>query len=93
MTSPASFSIRDTDLEAIAAAEGGVAVFVDGDGKLDPAGRRANRLTRGALDRMLADKAFAKMKSGDVKALAYPTGLVTLCAALGFAVFRRRDLP
>ncbi|EKE45821.1 cytosol aminopeptidase PepA [Oceaniovalibus guishaninsula JLT2003] len=75
MTAPAPLSFAATDLDALAGLEGHVAVIVDREGKLDPAGRRVNRLTRGAVERVVADAAFAKMKAGDVRELAYPSGM------------------
>ena len=49
MTDLPKFSFVETDLEAIAGAEGSLAVLVTPDGKLDRAAGRVNRLTKGAL--------------------------------------------
>ena len=75
MTSPVSISFQATDIEQIATATGRVAAFVTPDGKLDSAARRVNRLTKGALARMIESGAVAKMKAGDVKTLAWPAGM------------------
>lgn len=75
MTSPAAVEFIETDLDAIAAAEGRVVIFAGADGKLDPAGRRVNRLTRGAVERFVQSDAFGKMKAGDTRDLAFPAGL------------------
>jgi len=75
MTTPTSIRFDEIDLDAIAAAEGRVAVFLPEDGKLDQAARRVNKLTRGALARFAESEAFSKMKPGEAKALAYPAGL------------------
>jgi leucyl aminopeptidase len=75
MTEPAQVSYTETDLDAIADAEGVVAVVVGEDGKLDPAGRRVNRLTRGALERMLGGKAWGKVKPGGSASMAWPSGM------------------
>jgi leucyl aminopeptidase len=75
MTEPARVSYAETDLDAIAEAEGVVAVVVGQDGKIDPAGRRVNRLTRGALERMLAGKAWSKVEPGGSAAIAWPSGM------------------
>lgn len=64
-----------TDLDAMAAAEGRVAILVTPDGKMDPGARRANRLTKGAVARALAAPSFAKAKSGQVITLAWPAGM------------------
>jgi hypothetical protein len=52
MTTPITLSFTETDLDALAGAEGKIAVIVPPEGKLDPAGRRLNRLTKGALARL-----------------------------------------
>ncbi|MFD3189716.1 leucyl aminopeptidase [Sedimentitalea sp. HM32M-2] len=66
---------QDTDLDAIAEASGRVAILVTPEGKLDLGGRRVNRLTRGAVARLVASDRFAKAKSGQVISLAWPAGL------------------
>jgi len=63
------------DLDAAATAEGHVAVFASGPEALNPGARRVNRLTRGALGRLLASESFAKAAPGDVRTLAYPVGM------------------
>ncbi|MGR3660613.1 MAG: leucyl aminopeptidase [Paracoccaceae bacterium] len=75
MTTPVSLEIIATDLDAIAGFEGRIALIVDVSGKLDPAGRRVNRLTRGAVARMVESEAFGKMKDGEARVLAWPVGL------------------
>ncbi|MFV2033606.1 MAG: leucyl aminopeptidase, partial [Halocynthiibacter sp.] len=76
MTTPVSIDYSEVALEPIAGWQGSVAVFIGAQGKLDRAGRRVNRLTRGALARLGASDAFAKMKPGEVKILALPAGMV-----------------
>ncbi len=75
MTDLATVSFEETDLEAIATAEGRVAVFLPPDGRLGREARRVNRLTRGALARLAEDPGFAKMAPGDCRTLAYPAGM------------------
>ena len=75
MTEPARVTFAETDLDAIAGAEGVVAILVDGEGKLDPGGRRVNRLTRGAVARMVEGKAWSKVKPGQARALGWPAGM------------------
>ncbi len=74
MTTPLGISFAEVKLDDIATAEGRVAIFVEGPGKLGLAARRVNRLTRGALGRFVDSAAFEKMKAGDVKTLGYPAG-------------------
>ncbi len=50
-------------------------VFCDAGGKLDTGGRRVNRLTRGALERLVASKAFDKLKPGEAAELGWPSGM------------------
>ncbi len=75
MTTPASLTFAELDIDAIAEATGRVACFVTPSGKLDQAARRVNRLTRGALARFAESERFEKMKEGMVADLAFPTGL------------------
>ncbi|MDU9003769.1 leucyl aminopeptidase [Sedimentitalea todarodis] len=64
-----------TDLDVMEAAKGRIVIVVAPDGKLDPAARRANRLTKGAVARLVASERFSKAKSGQLISLAWPTGL------------------
>ncbi|MEX1236371.1 MAG: leucyl aminopeptidase [Roseovarius sp.] len=75
MTAPASTRIIQTDLDTLASATGRIAVVIGKDGKLGEAARRINKLTRGALARMIEGGAIEAMKSGEVKTLAWPAGL------------------
>ena len=70
-----SLDFVETDLDRIAAAKGIVAVFLTGEGKMDPAARRVNRLTKGALVRIAESARFGKLKEGEALSLAFPTGL------------------
>ncbi|MGR3504175.1 leucyl aminopeptidase [Pseudaestuariivita sp.] len=88
MTTPASVSFVETDIQAIAEAEGHVAVIVTPEGKLDAAARRANRVTKGAVQRLADSDRFAKVKAGDVITLAMPVGMVA--EALSVVVLPRR---
>ena len=42
---------------------------------LDPLARRVDRLTRGAVGRLVASEFFTKAKAGSGHVLAHPTGL------------------
>lgn len=75
MTTPVTTKLITTDLDMITEVEGRIAVLIGKDGKLDTAARRVNKLTKGALARMIESDALEDMKSGDVKTLAWPTGL------------------
>ncbi len=75
MTTPATLAFVETDLDSLAGTEGRIAVIVPASGRLDQAGRRINRLTRGALERFAEGGDFAKMKEGEARDLAYPSGM------------------
>ena len=75
MTDPVSVTFIQTDIERLAQAEGRVAVIVPPDGRMGQAARRLNRLTRGALARLLESDAWAKIQPGKVVTLEWPTGL------------------
>ncbi|WP_204114095.1 leucyl aminopeptidase [Shimia biformata] len=74
MVKPVSVTFKETVLDDLAAAKGRVAILVDPDGRIDPAGRRVNRLTKGAIQRII-DSGAGKLKSGDLRTLAYPAGM------------------
>ena len=75
MTRPADLTFRDPDVEALAEVEGRVAIFVGGDGKLDPLARRVNRLTKGAVERLAGSDRWRSAKAGDVRSLEMPAGM------------------
>ncbi|MGI3167670.1 leucyl aminopeptidase [Pseudooceanicola sp. C21-150M6] len=88
MTQTATVTFAATDIETIAVTEGSLAVIVTPDGKLGPAARRINRLTRGALKRYIDSEAFEKAEAGVVKTLAWPAGMAA--EALHVVVLPRR---
>ena len=75
MTDPVRIQAASTDIEALAKLQGRVALLVESADALDVAARRVNRLTRGALARMLASDRFTKLKPGEALTLAYPAGM------------------
>lgn len=75
MTTPIEISFTETDIDALAGAEGKLAIVVTPEGKLDAAARRVNRLTRGAVQRLASSARWEKAKPGDVVSLAFPAGL------------------
>ena len=76
MTRPATIAFATADLDRLAEIEGRIAVVVPPTGKLDQAGRRLNRLMRGALERFVDGEVFAKMKEGEARDLLSPSGMV-----------------
>jgi leucyl aminopeptidase len=78
MTVPTPVHFIPTDIEPLATRAGRIAVITDGKGRLDSAGRRVNRLTRGALKRALDHKSGDDMKAGSVFSMAYPAGMAAV---------------
>lgn len=91
MTSPIAISFVDTDLAALEGAQGKLGLLVSPDGKLDPAGRRLSRLTRGALARLVEGPAWEKVKPGEGVVLNWPAGLAA--AGLMAVKLSRRPSP
>ncbi|MCT8160604.1 leucyl aminopeptidase [Pseudoruegeria sp. SHC-113] len=75
MTPTAAIEFKEIELDAIAAHEGSVAVFLGSEGAMDQCARRVNRVTKGALARMAESESFEKMKEGEATVLAFPQGL------------------
>ena len=75
MTLTARLSATALDLDALATTEGRLALIVPPEGKMGPAARRLNKLTRGALARYLGSEAFEKLGEGEAMDLSYPSGL------------------
>lgn len=75
MTELTPVTFTETDIDAIAEFEGRIAVTVAPEGKMDVAARRVNKLTRGALARLVETEKFGKLSAGDSMVMAYPTGL------------------
>ncbi|MEO9653053.1 MAG: leucyl aminopeptidase [Roseobacter sp.] len=75
MTTPTPATFSKTDIERLADHSGRVVIVVDETGRLDVAGRRVNRLSKGALKRALEAKADVGLKSGAVFSLAFPAGM------------------
>ncbi|WP_415232708.1 leucyl aminopeptidase [Pseudophaeobacter arcticus] len=81
----------DYDPKALAGMTDHVVVLVTPDGVMDQAARSANRLTKGALARLIAAPEFATHKPGTVISLAWPAGMAA--EALHVLVLPRRTTP
>ncbi len=90
MTQPIIPTFSEMDLDAIAGTAGRVVVFVPEDGRLDLAARRVNRLCKGAVARFVASDAFAGMKPGEARDIAFPAGLDAVALQV-VRLERRRD--
>ncbi|NOD63104.1 MULTISPECIES: leucyl aminopeptidase [unclassified Ruegeria] len=88
MSSLVPIRFQEFDLDAMAQAEGRVVIIIPSDGKMSPAARRANRLTKGAVARLVESGSFEKSKTADVISLAWPAGMAA--EALDVLVLPRR---
>ena len=75
MTAPLDIRFIDTDIDAIAALAGRIAVILGPDGQMDKLARRVNRLSRGALTRLAEGEAWEKLAIGKTVTLIAPAGL------------------
>lgn len=75
MTALTPMSFAQTDIDQIAGHNGRVAVTVDATGKMNPSARRINKLTKGALERLVQSTKFTDLKPGDMLSMGYPTGM------------------
>lgn len=75
MTSPSEIQFHETDLTDLGGLGGKIVVFVDSEGRLNPAAKRVNSLTKGSIARLIASEVFSKLKVGEGHALSFPTGL------------------
>lgn len=71
MVAPLQFDFQDVNIDEIAGFKGRVAILVGAEGRMDTAARRVNRLTKGAVKRVIEDG----IKAGDARVLAYPVGM------------------
>jgi len=91
MTRPTPIRFVELDLDRLEEAEGRVAVAVTPEGTLDPGARRANRLSKGAVKRLVDSERFAKVKPGEVISLAWPAGMAA--EALDVLVLPKKLTP
>ena len=82
MTTPATVTFAEMDLDALAAFDGVVAVVLPEDGRLAPGPRRVNRLTKGAVERAVASPAWRRLKDGGAVELAFPQGMQASAVAV-----------
>ena len=75
MTLPLKPAFALTNPDLLASQPGKIAVVVDGEAPRTLATRRLDRLMRGALTRVMASDAWAKLKPGEAMDLAFPVGL------------------
>ena len=91
MTQTATVTFTAHDLDTIADATGRVALIVGDDGKMNRPARRVNRLTRGAIARLIESDTFSKAEAGTVTTLNWPSGMTA--EALDVVKLPRRPEP
>jgi leucyl aminopeptidase len=91
LSKPVSISFIEVDTSTIADAKGRVAIIVDPEGRLDVAARRINRLTKGALARLIEAKADAA-SAADAHFIAYPVGMAAEALDVVFLSRRASEL-
>ena len=82
MTPLPKFSVIETDFDALLDCDGQIVIIVPNDSKLDAGARRINKVTKGALERLLDSKEFEDLSIGSVMSLSYPTGLMAKSVTL-----------
>jgi leucyl aminopeptidase len=75
MTEPLALSFAPFDPEALARAEGRIAVLVEAEGRPGAEARKLDALTRKALSRLLASPGWGKAKAGEAMQIGFPGGL------------------
>ena len=80
MTQPPDIRFVESDIGAIADLAGQVVVTLAADGAMGALARRVNKLTKGALKRLVASDVWSKLKDGDGHVLALPQGMA--CEAM-----------
>lgn len=75
MTDLTPITFVATDVDALGEHAGRVAIVVAPDGKMGQGARRANRLSKGAVQRFVESDGFEKVKMGQVTSIAWPAGM------------------
>ncbi len=89
MTTPIAPNFIATDIDLIKEAPGHLAIFVPEAGTLDATTKRVNRLSRGAVARLVDSEGFSKLDEGKAVMLAYPVNM----AAEGVIVVKLSRRP
>ena len=91
MTAPLKTVFAAPDPKDFATLEGRIAVLVGPEGEMNPAVRKLDRLTRGAISRLAGGEDFKRAKPGSGKVLAWPAGLAA--EAVQVVKLARRPSP
>ena len=72
-----TFELIKIDLDRLQDNPGRICVILFKDGKLDNITRRLNRLTRGAIVRIIESEGFEDINTGEVITIPFPSGMLT----------------
>ena len=75
MTTPIEIRFTDLSLDALADVPGKIVVFADPEAPLDRAAKKVSTLTRKSVARLVESEEFARLKDGDARVIAWPSGL------------------
>ncbi len=75
MTNPINITFDEIALDDIAGVTGKLAILVSPDGKIDSMARRVNRLSKGAVARLVDSEQFAGLDIGEGVTFAFPAGM------------------
>lgn len=75
MTAVSTVHCLPVELDQVSEIKGRISVLTDKEGRLDLGARRVNKLSKGAITRVIESDQFAKAKLGDVISLAFPVGM------------------
>jgi leucyl aminopeptidase len=75
VTAPLQTAFVAAAPDQIATISGRIAIFAETLGGLYPMARRLDRVTRGAVGRLIAGNGFARAKAGSAHVLAHPAGV------------------
>ncbi|MCT4557398.1 MAG: leucyl aminopeptidase [Pelagimonas sp.] len=82
MTDLRKVSFGAVELDGLAEVGGRVALLLPAEGTMSPGARRVNRLTKGAVQRIVDAEAWEKLAVGDALSLTYPTGMAAVAVDL-----------
>lgn len=91
MSSLTPIRFVDYDPKSLSEQVGRLVILITPEGLMDQAARSANRLSKGAVARLIASDGFQKAKTGQVMSLGWPAGLQV--DALDVLVLPRRVTP
>ncbi len=76
MTEPLQIKFSGAETIEIEKLPGRVVLFLDADGGMDAFGKRANKLTKGALEKLANSQSFKDAKTGESQPVSYPAGMM-----------------